>query len=87
MQKRNNYNIFYIINTTACLRVFSQADKKMRRLTKLEHLIMHFSILLEEKNAEILYSGKANLCLGHKFDKDYIRSFIIHLPYPLHKHQ
>ena len=28
MQKRNNYNIFYIINTTACLPVFSQADKK-----------------------------------------------------------
>ena len=48
---------------------------------------MHFSILLEEKNAEIMYSGKANLCLGHKFDNDFIRPFIIHLPYPLHKHQ
>ena len=30
---------------------------------------MHFSILLEEKNAEIMYSGKANLCLSHKFDE------------------
>ena len=59
----------------------------MRRLTKLEHLIMHFSILLEEKNAEIMYSRKANLCLGRKFDKDYIRPFIIRLPYPLHKHE